>query len=130
MSLSLIESVRTSVDAAIPTSHGVSSGIARREEWQRVIDYQLIEWGRNTEQFEDDGIEPPTRDTVLLAIAVAEKLRDAGLSAPNSVVPDANGGIVFERRQKDVIEVFHVWDDGTIDYQCFHATRLIERRPL
>ena len=104
--------------------------MAGREAWQRLIDYHLIEWGWNTHQFEDDGIEPPSRDTVQLAIRVAEKLRDAGFPGPNSVVPDANGGIVFERREKDVVEVFHVWDDGTIDYQCFHGTRLIERRPL
>ena len=130
MSPSLIASVRTNVGAATPTSRGGSRDPANREAWQHLIDYRLIEWGWNTGQFEDEGIEPPTRDTVQLAIAVAEKLRDAGLSAPNSVVPDANGGIVFERREKEVIEVFHVWDDGTIEYQYFRGTRLIERRPL
>jgi hypothetical protein len=130
ISPSLIDSVWTNVDVTTPTSRGDSPETANREGWQRLIDYQLIEWGWNTDQFEDEGIEPPTRDTVQLAIDVAEKLRDAGLSSPNSVVPDVNGGIVFERREKDVIEVFHVWDDGTIEYQCFHGTRLIERRPL
>ena len=130
MSPSLIDSVRTNVDAATPSSRGVSPETVNREGWQHLIDYQLIEWGWDTDQFEDEGIEPPTRDTVQLAIAVAEKLRDAGLAAPNSIVSDANGGIVFERREKDVIEVFYVWDDGTIEYQCFHGTRLTERRPL
>jgi len=130
LSPSLIDSVGTNVDAATPSSRGVSPEIVYREAWQRLIDYQLIEWGWDTDPFEDEGIEPPAGDTVQLAIALAEKLRDAALAAPNSVVPDANGGIVFELRDNDVIEVFHVWDDGTIEYQCFHGTRLIERRPL
>jgi hypothetical protein len=130
MSPSLIDSVRTNVDAETPSSRGGSPEVVNRDAWQRLIDYQLIEWGWDADQFEDEGIEPPTRDTIQLAIAVAEKLRDAGLAAPNSVVPDANGGIVFERRETDLAEVFHVWDDGTIEYQCFRGTRLIERRPL
>ncbi len=130
LSPSLIDSVGTNVDAATPSSRGVSPEDAHRDAWQRLIDYRLIEWGWDTEQLEDEGIEPPTRDTIQLAIALAEKLRDAALAAPNSVVPDANGGIVFELRKNDVIEVFHVWDDGATEYQCFHGTRLIERRPM
>lgn len=130
MSSSLIDAVGTNVDSATPSLRGVSPEAASRDTWQKLIDYQLIEWGWNPEQFADEGIDPPTRDTVQLAIGLAESLRDAGLAVPSSVVPDANGGIVFERREKDLAEVFHVWDDGTIEYQCFHGTRLIERRPL
>jgi hypothetical protein len=130
ISPSLIDSIQTSVDAAKLSSRGVSHETVNPEAWQRLIDYQLNEWKWDTDQFEDEGIEALTRDTIQLAIAVAEKLRDAGLAPPDSVVPDANGGIVFERREKDVSEVFHVWDDGTIEYQCFHGTRLTERRSL
>jgi hypothetical protein len=127
MSPPLIDSVFTNV-AATPSSRGVSSKIVHREAWQRLIDYSLIEWGRDTGQLEDEGIEPPTRDTIKCAIVVAEKLCDAGLPAPNSVVPDANGGVVFELRERDAIEVYHIWDDGQIEYQRFRGTRLIERR--
>jgi len=101
-----------------------------RDAWQKLIDYKLIEWGWNTAQFEDEGIEPPTRDIVQRAIALAEALRDAGLAAPDSVVPDPNGGIVFEYREKAVTHVYHVWDDRTIEYQCYAGTRLIERHAL
>lgn len=130
MSALLIDSFSTNVDVATPSLCGASPKSANCEAWQQLIDYRLIEWGLNTEQLDDEGIEPPTRNTIQLAIAAAETLRDAGLAAPNSVVPDANGGIVFERRENDVTEVFHVWDDGTIEYQHFHGARLIERRLL
>ena len=130
MSPSLVESVRTSADAATPKMRSDAPDMSAGEAWQRLIDYQLIQWSSNTHQFEDDGIEPPSRDTVQLAIRLAETLRDAGFPAPNNAVPDTNGGIVFERREKNVVEFFHVWDDGTIDYQRFHGTQLIERRPL
>ena len=123
-------SVQTNVDPAILSSRNTHSENLRREAWQQLINQQLIEWGRDAGQFEDEGVEPPTRATVQRAIDVARKLSDAGLPAPNSVVPDANGGIVFERREKDCVAVIHVWDDGMVEYQRFHGTRLIERRPL
>lgn len=126
----LIETVRTSADTSTPSSRSNNPDTSGREAWQRLIDHQLIDWGWNTDQFEDAGVEAPSRDTVQLAIRLAANLRDAGFPSPSSVVPDANGGIVFERREQNVVEVFHVWDDGTIDYQCFHGSRLIERRPL
>ncbi len=49
---------------------------------------------------------------------------------PTSVVPDVNGGIVFERRENGITEVFHVWEDNTLEYQCFEGTHLVERRSL
>ena len=122
--------MRTNVGSETPSLPGDIYEGTNRRAWQEVIDYKLIEWGRNTELFDDEGVEPPTRDTLQLAIALAEGLRDGGLAAPDSVVLDVNGGIVFERRENDVSEVFYVWDDGEIEYQRFHGTRLIERRPL
>ena len=54
-------------------------------------------------------------------------MKRAGSPPPTSVVPDANGGIVFERRRNNLSEVLHVWDDGKVEYQCFHGTDLIKR---
>ena len=75
-------------------------------DWQRVIDHKLIEWGWNTREFDEEGVEPPSREIVRLAIDLAERFRDAGFPAPDSVVPDPNGGIVFERRENGLTEVF------------------------
>lgn len=70
-----------------------------RDQWQRLIDHELTEWELDPARFDDDGIEPPSRQIIRLAIALAEGFRDEGLPAPDSVVPDPNGGIVFERRE-------------------------------
>ena len=103
---------------------------AARESWQNVIDRKLIEWGRASSPLEDMGVDPPTKETIQRAIRLAETFRDEGFPAPESVVPDPNGGIVFERREGDVAEVCHLWDDGTTEYQRFEGTRLVERRAL
>lgn len=99
-----------------------------RAKWQAIIDYKLIEWGCSPGQLEDDGIEVPTGDNILRAIRAAEVYRDKGVSAPDTVVPDGNGGIVLERREEDVVEVLHLWDDGNLEYRRFQGTRLVERR--
>jgi hypothetical protein len=103
---------------------------AARESWQDAIDRKLIEWGRTPSPLEDIGVDPPTKETIQRAIRLAEVFRDEGLPGPESVVPDPNGGIVFERREGDVAEVCHLWDDGTTEYQRFEGTRLVERRTL
>ncbi len=101
-----------------------------REAWDQVIDHKLIAWGSDPSQLEDEGIDPPTREIIYQAIRLAQEYRDAKCPAPDSIVPDPNGGIVFERREKDVSEVLHIWEDGTTEYLFFRGTRLVERRIL
>ncbi len=124
----LPDAVATDVASETRSSRDYES--ASREKWQEAIDYRLIEWGRDPSQLEDEGVEPPTGQTIRLAIELAQAFRDAGLRPPDSVVPDPNGGIVFERREKGVCEVLHIWDDGTREYCRFQGTRLVERRTL
>lgn len=130
ISPSIVEAVQTNIDADAPVTCDFERDDESREKWQNLIDQKLIEWGRDPSQFDDEGVEPPSREIIRLAIELAEHFRDDGLTPPDSVVPDANGGIVFERRESDVSEVVHVWDDGTVDYQRFQGTRLVERRTL
>ncbi len=129
MSPPLRDSVETNVDAGAPSARA-SREIANREAWQDLIDHQLVEWGWDVDRFEDEGIEPPTRETVQLAIAVASALRDDGLAPPTCVVPDVNGGIVFERRVNGEVEIYHIWDDGMVEYQQVHGTQIVKRRRL
>ncbi|MEZ6086446.1 MAG: hypothetical protein R3C05_00105 [Pirellulaceae bacterium] len=81
-------------------------------------------------RLEDEGFDSPTASILRLSLDLAEKYRDAGLSAPNSVVPDPNGGIVFERQEGSTSEVLHVWDDGSVEYMRFLGTQLVERQPI
>ena len=123
----LQNAVCTTVDSESPvfSEHGPEQ--AARESWQRIIDHQLIEWGRNPSQLADEGVEPPSAETIQRAILLAEACRDNTFPPPNSVVPDPNGGIVFERREREVSEVFHIWDDGSVEYCGFQGLRLVDR---
>lgn len=103
---------------------------ANRSAWQHVIDHTLIEWGRNPGGLEDDGLDPPSADMIQRAIDFAQVVQQAGYPPPTSVVPDPNGGIVFERTIGDTTEEYHFWDDGTVDYCRFEGTRLVERRSV
>lgn len=101
-----------------------------RSAWEAIIDHKLIEWGRDLGQLADDGVDPPTGDTISRAIELAQSWKNAGMTPPQTVVPDANGGIVFERRYDGRAEVLHLWDDGTLEYQQFCGTTLVERMAL
>jgi hypothetical protein len=104
-----------------------AAAAAYRAAWQRAIE-KLTEWARNPKELEDDGLAPPSAEIVQRAIAFAQAAQQAGYPPPTSVVPDPNGGIIFERTQDNQTEEYHFWDDGTIDYCRFEGTRLVERR--
>ncbi|MBW3539833.1 MAG: hypothetical protein KY476_06155 [Planctomycetes bacterium] len=94
------------------------------------MDYTLIEWGRHARELEDEGVTAPDLGTVRRATQLARALKAGGFPAPDSVVIDPNGGIVFELRNDDAVEVFHVWDDGGVEYRRFRGTELEARTAL
>lgn len=87
----------------------------RREAWRRVIDHKLIEWGRDPSQLEDDDLIPPTRTAIRAACEAASQLRADGRAAPNRVVPDGDGGIVFERWCGPLSESIEFLRDGEME---------------
>ena len=98
------------------------------EKWGNVIDEQLIEWASHPEDFIDEDLEPPSRETIYLAYEhVLKPYRDNGRVPPSNVVPDANGGIVFELRNNDMFESIRVQADGHIEYCRFCGGRLVAR---
>jgi hypothetical protein len=101
-----------------------------REAWQRLIDFTLIEWGRDPGQLDDDGIVPPPMSAIQLAISLAKELSRRGLPAATRVVPDAHGGIVFEREGKDTLETIRISADGDAEYCVFRGSRLDHRESV
>jgi hypothetical protein len=101
--------------------------LACRQAWNEIIDTRLIEWGLDARDFEDEGIRPPSSTTLSLAGRIAAAMRDKGCSPPTRVVPDTNGGIVFERRQNEVFETIRVSADGDIEQCLFVNGRLLHR---
>ena len=101
------------------------------QRWDRIIDYRLIEWGRDASSQADDGVEPPSAEVIHRAIELAKNLKERGVPAPDVVVPDPNGGIVFELRGGETVETLHIWDDDErIEYCQFQGARLVERKIL
>lgn len=101
-----------------------------QERWQAVIDHQLVEWGRDSSQLEDEGIVAPTAEIIGLACRLAALYRDTGMVAPTRVVPDGEGGIVFERRDGSAFQTIEIRADHTIEWCYFVNSRLVDRRPL
>jgi hypothetical protein len=130
ISEALQDYVSTRADTEPSVIRGGEQADDQREAWQQVIDRKLIDWGCHPEQMEDEGIDPPSRETISRAIRLVEAYRDQGCPAPDSVVLDPNGGIVFERREQDISEVLHLWEDGATEYLLFRGTQLVQRRIL
>lgn len=125
------EAVCRGRDAAVQAIPEASGSLeANRQAWQHLIDYRLIDWGSNPNQLADIGVDPPSGETIDRAISLAKRFQQRGFPPPDKVVPDANGGIVFERREQDIAEVLYIWDDGTAEYQRFQGCELVERSPL
>jgi hypothetical protein len=119
----------TGVDAESPVTRGRLQEMKTQAAWQRVIDQTLMDWLRDPGQLQDEGVVPPAGTIIRLSMDMAESFRDEGRPAPDSVVVDPNGGIVFERREGNVSEVLHVWEDRTVEYMRFEGARLVERGP-
>lgn len=99
-------------------------------DWRQVVHEKLAAWGRDSQSLDDEGVDPPGSETIQLAVAVAQFLSDDGKPPPTAVVPDPNGGIVFEWDLETTREVVYVWDDGETEYQRFVGTNLVDRRAL
>ncbi len=101
-----------------------------RAPWQEIIDNKLIEWGRDLSQLEDEDIVPPTDTAIHQASQLAIACRDRAHAPPDRVVPNGDGGIVFERWQGLVSETLEVFEDGSIEYAKYIDCRLQSRGPV
>jgi hypothetical protein len=87
-----------------------------------------VKWGCNPGQFVEDGLTPPSAIAVGVACQVAQHLRELGKDAPLRLVPNGDGGIVFERRQGEIFETLEIQDDGSVEWAIFNNGRLNSRR--
>ena len=96
-----------------------------REGWQKLIDHRLIEWGRDPSQLEDDDIEAPSGEIISIACQLAYDMRNNDLPFPTRIVPNGEGGIVFERIDGLVFETMEIDDSGSIESTTFIDSRLV-----
>ncbi|MHB1421927.1 MAG: hypothetical protein ACYC3I_01780 [Gemmataceae bacterium] len=95
-----------------------------RAKWQTVIDDTLVEWGRDPSRFAEDGLAPPSAKAIGAACQIALFLRDYDYDAPLRVVPNGDGGIVFERSQGEIFETIEIQEDGSYEWATFNNGRL------
>ena len=98
--------------------------------WDSIVNNQLIEWGRNPHVLEHDDVSPPSGQTISLACQVAVTMRDDGEPAPTRVVPNGNGGIVFERNVGPAFLTIEIDEDGSVEYAAFVNSKLVSRQRL
>jgi len=115
-------------DARITPDHGRKE--EARPRWQALIDDQLLEWGRDPSQLDDDGTQSPSRELIARAIDLASLLSRENYAAPTRIVPDAHGGIVFELQGNRLFESIRLSSDGSAEYCAFVDTHLVNRKPL
>lgn len=93
--------------------------------WNDCVD-QFIKWGNEPGDAEDEFV-PPSRKVLSIAAKFAIKYRNLGYAQPERVVPDGDGGVVFEIHNGKLHEFIHVWDDGSVEYYCLLGTKLRRR---
>lgn len=98
--------------------------------WNQLIRSTLLQWAHDPSQVTDDGSDAPNAAVIQKAINLARRWSESDTAPPDRIVPDPNGGIVFERKEGSTSEVIHIWDDGDIEYLRFDGTNLVERRPM
>jgi hypothetical protein len=99
-----------------------------RRDTKLRTDLRLIEWWLDPSQLEDDETPLPSRDTIQLAIQVADLLRCKDSPAPTRIVPDAHGGIVFEFEAGSEFASIRISKDGSIEFCVFQDCQMVHRQ--
>jgi hypothetical protein len=98
--------------------------------WDRLTDL-VIEWPlRCPENVDEDGIEWPSRSVLTLAYQLACNMRNSGVQVPSNIVPNGEGGVVFEWRAGPYYVKIEVDKDSSSEYLAFNSGTLVSRRPL
>ena len=130
---STVYSSRDTLRPVVPTGGDPKSPVLSRYDrdvWQQFIHGKLIEWATNAEYFAEEDFEGPSREVASLALRFAQRFRDLNQPSPHRVVPDGDGGIVFEIKNDELSEKIHFWDDGEVEYMVFRAGKVDERQSL
>ena len=95
-----------------------------RRAWEHVIDRQLIEWGKDPGRLECDDLRAPTAASIQTACEIAGFMRDEAEPPPLRVIPDGEGGIVFERAEGRAFVTVEIDEDGSVEICRFVDSRL------
>lgn len=103
----------------------------QRTCWQAIIDGKLIEWGRNSLHGSDvEEVVPPSKLSVTTAAQIACIMRDRSGFPPTTVVPDGDGGIVFEWQYGPFLMRAEFLEGGGVEVTEFENGEFKSREPL
>lgn len=100
-----------------------------QNEWDR-FEAQLIAWEQDPGALEDDGLEPPHRETIPLIREVARALRGLAVEPPLRLVPNGEAGAVFEWRTAPFLLSVEVERNGSLELSVFRAGHLVTRHRI
>jgi hypothetical protein len=101
-----------------------------REAWRAVIDERLKAWQQSPEELDEDGLEPPSAEIFPLVEEVALVLKEQGVDPPLRIVPNGEGGVMFEWRHPPFFWSLDVEKDGSMALSVFRNSRLVSRHQL
>ena len=98
--------------------------------WREIIDNRLSAWARDPQQLADEGIEAPGVPMLQLAMDVARALYDQRVEAPDRVIPNGDGGMVFRWRSGDFTWSLELDADGSMETSLMEHNKLVCRHSL
>jgi hypothetical protein len=99
-------------------------------EWDAIVDHKLIEWGNDQSAFQDEGLIGPTNQAIQKAHALVSFMRSNDWPLPTGVVPDGEGGIVFENRHEPTYQRIEIEPTGKMCLVTFRNCHLVSRDPV
>jgi hypothetical protein len=100
------------------------------QAWQAVIDERLKAWEQHSADLDEEALEPPSAEVFPLVEQVAAVLREQGIGPPLRMVPNGEGGVVFEWRDHPFFWSVEVEKDGSLTLAIFRNARLVSRHQL
>jgi hypothetical protein len=130
--LPVIETVLATVPPIAPTS---SMRGAQHESVQwKSLEERIAAWAPANDEpdlrTDEDGYLLPSGKTVAVALQVAARLREAGVTIPLRLVQDAIGGIDFEWRSENRAETLTVNSRGQMELMTFEDSKLTCRKMI
>lgn len=92
--------------------------------WDKTL-RQLKSWMGDQDNLADEDLVPPSDETIEQATKLVKRLRDSSFVSPMAVVPDGEGGIMFEWRILNVFKSLEVSADGTVELLTFVDCNLV-----
>ncbi len=92
--------------------------------WESIIK-ELRKWLFNPDLVDIEDADPPSRQIISKAIELAQEFKQKEFSAPLRVLPDLEGGIVFERREGDYYETVTLNADIEVEIERYEKSVLI-----